>query len=67
MSFLVSLKNKKAHKNQFCELSSALVSQPVIPLEFEVSSFVFPIFPRFDEESLNFLPLFPEISADFCH
>src|SRR5688572_11832690 len=26
MSFSVGLKNKKAHKNQFCELSSVLVS-----------------------------------------
>jgi hypothetical protein len=67
MTFSVGANNKKAHKIAFCELPSVLVCQPVIPLEFEVSSFVFPAFPRFGEESLNFLPLFPGISADFCH
>ena len=35
VTFLNCVKNKKAHKNQFCELSSVLVCQPVIPLGFE--------------------------------
>jgi len=29
---LTCVKNKKAHKNQFCELSDALLCQLVIPL-----------------------------------
>jgi hypothetical protein len=41
MSFSVGFKNKKAHKNQFCELSSVLVCQPVIPLELKFYSCVF--------------------------
>ena len=67
MNKTVCVKSKKAHKNQFCELSSVLVCQPVIPLELEVSSLYFPIFPQSGEEIRKSLPLFPGFSHDFCH